>query len=259
LANRSADVAARLAVPRPIATAFQVLEAVALTHPIGVSALARQLGIAKSTAHRNLKALESLGYLFTTGNPPQWLPTLRAFQVGSHADRLAIRELAVPALRALVDETGESGYASLMEGRHVVVIEKVDGPRAVRAHVDLGYAGPAHISSAGLAMLAVSSPEVIDAFLSEPLERYTAASIVDPDELRAELQRTRRRGYGISAGYRREDIATIAVAVCDSTGRPVLGVSCSTPIHRFDKAKETQLSSALRHAGDTVGRSLTGS
>jgi DNA-binding IclR family transcriptional regulator len=247
-----------LVVPRPIATAFQVLEAVALTHPIGVSALARQLGVAKSTTHRNLKALEGLGYIFATGNPPQWLPTLRAFEVGSRADRLAIRELAAPPLRTLVDEIGESAYASLMEGRHIVVIEKVDAARAVRAHVELGFVGPAHISSAGLAMLAASAPGVVESFLAGPLERYTRSSIVDPDELRAELDRTRERGYGISAGYRREEIATIAVAVCDGAGRPVVGVSCSTPMHRFDKAKEVELAAAVRRAGDALGRSLAG-
>src|SRR5579875_3040003 len=208
-------------VPRSVMVAFKVLEAVGDLQPVGVSELARHLGLAKSTVQRALLGLDGLSYVYRTGEPARWSLTLRSFHLGSLASALSLLDIALPEMRHLLAMTQEAIHLNVLEGRDVVVIEKLDSMQAVRSYSERGEYAPAHASATGKAMLAASPEATVEQLLAEPLTRLTEHTIVDPDGFRAELARIRQRGYAINLGERRADVGAVAAVIRSADGRPV--------------------------------------
>lgn len=221
---------------RSVEVAFRVLEAVAELQPAGVGQVSRHLRLAKSTVQRALRSLDSLHYIYGAGEPVRWSLTLRAFHVGSRASALALREVALPEMERLLDLTQEAVTLNVLDGRNVVVLEKLDCPQAVRSYLERGEFSPAHTSATGKAMLAASPEAVVERLLAEPLVALTEASIVDPARFRVELRRIRARGYSINLGERRSDVAAVGAVIRDADGHPVAGIGISAPRQRFGPA-----------------------
>jgi DNA-binding IclR family transcriptional regulator len=216
-----------------VESAFHVLEAVAEHQPIGVGALSRRLGIPKTTVQRALRTMSSLRYVAPEGDPTRWRLTLRAFHVGIKASAMSLRDYAIPEMRRLLEQTEEAIHLTVLEGRHVVVVEKLDSSRGVRAYTERGEYLPANSSATGKAILAVSPESIVARFLADPLLKLTERTIVDPIKFRAELEITKARGYGLNIGERRPDVNALGAIIRDASGAPIAGLGISAPSVRF--------------------------
>ncbi|MGH9101751.1 MAG: IclR family transcriptional regulator, partial [Acidimicrobiales bacterium] len=240
---------------RSVEVAFRVLEVVGELQPAGVGQVSRHLGLAKSTVQRALRSLDSLRYIYGSGDPVRWSLTLRAFHLGSRASALAVRDLALPEMQTLLSLTQEAIHLNILEGRSVFVLEKLDSRQAVRSYSERGESAPAHVSATGKALLAASSDAVVDHFLSEPLAALTGETIVDPARFREELARIRARGYSTNIGERRSDVCAVGAVIRDASGHPVAGIGLSAPRQRFDApAMEAAAELVIAAAGRTSAR-----
>ena len=117
--------------------------------------VARELGVAKSTACRMLAALAAGGMLERTGSGRYRLG-LRLFEIGQLAvDRLMLRELAVPVLGELRDVLRETAQLAVPVGADVLYVDRLESSGAGTIfHTELYRRGPGHSSSAGKAMAA---------------------------------------------------------------------------------------------------------
>lgn len=243
-------------VARPVIVTFRVLEATAELQPVGVSLLARQLDMPKTTVQRALRALEDLGYVYAHGESTRWALTLKSFQLGATARVMDIRAVALPAMSELSTTTGESIQLTVLEVNRLVVIEKIDSRQAVRSHVDLGQRLHLHSSAAGKALLAVSGPDVLDAIIAAGLHRNTSRTIVDEGQLRAELEATRARGFGINDRETREDVRAVGAVIRDFNGQPRGGIGVSAPYHRLEGDRVEDLGGLVVRAAEQISRHL---
>lgn len=218
-----------------VINALRVLEGVAARQPIGVSELARELGLPKSSVQRALQTLHTAGWLHQAGTElTRWALTTKALHVAHHVGGdLSLRDVAVPVMEELRQETGETIHLEVREGKHAVLIERLETPKPIRIVLPLGVGAPMHGSANGKAILAHCPPEEIEQILAEGLPRYTDATIVDADALRAELADICRRGYATNIGEWRTDVAAVAAAILDSDGHAIASMSISTPIDRM--------------------------
>ncbi|MEU1166916.1 helix-turn-helix domain-containing protein, partial [Streptomyces sp. NPDC005921] len=112
---------------RSVTTALQVLEAVAVNQPVGLSALARALGLPKTTVQRSLTTLADSGWIEQQASTGRWQVGVRAFVVGSAVSaRGGLRSIALPMMRELGVEVGETVHLMVPTGREVVLVERVD-------------------------------------------------------------------------------------------------------------------------------------
>ncbi|OLT03010.1 hypothetical protein BJF90_27260 [Pseudonocardia sp. CNS-004] len=223
---------------RSVAAALAVLEAVSENQPAGVSELARALGLPKSTTHRMLATLSDLGWIRATDDAPtRWLITSKASAIGSRLQPAQeLRAAVVPVMRELSAATGETIHFSVPDQRWIVLIDKVEGENEVRTTAAIGHRAPAHATSAGQAVLAALPESVCRTLLSAaPLEALTPKTVVDLDELMAELAVVRERGYARCLQGRHNDVAATGAAVLNSVGSPVGALSISMPVHRFPR------------------------
>ena len=167
--------------------ALRLLDELAEHGPLGATELAHRLGTAKATAFRLARTLQARGYVVQNADSTYRLgPRCLMLATGVHAS-LDLRRDLLPVLDALRAETDETVQLTTLDGGEVVYVEQLLSTKPVLSVGQMGARAPAHCVSGGLAQLAAAPPDVVDRLLSRPLERFTAATITDPDEVRAEL------------------------------------------------------------------------
>jgi IclR family KDG regulon transcriptional repressor len=241
-----------------LAKGLDALEALAEVDEIGLSELARRLGVSGPTLFRILATLAARGYVRKSA-ARRYALTLKPWELGAKAvRRIGLRERAQPFLDRLAAETGEAVHLSVLDGDGIVIVDKRDSLHPVRVDTFVGQRAPAHCSATGKAILAFMPPETVESLLCERLARHTDATIVDRAALLRELAEVRRLGWARNRGEWRPGVCAVAVPMPDAAGvRSSLSVTVPTP--RFTAAAvRGKLVPALKRIGaalsDEMGR-----
>lgn len=227
---------------RAVTTAFHVLEQVAQHQPVGVSDLSRSMELPKSTVQRALLALQELGWVEQEpGGSRRWVQTTKLLALASRGGGLTLRERAMPVMRLLSERTDENVHLSVRNGLNVVIIDKLESSKTVRPFDPLGVVAPIHASSTGKAILAWSSPELVEQVITQGLAGYTGRTLVDADALRRELRTIRRAGYAVNRGEWRDDVRGVAAPIVDADGLAQAAISVAVPAHRLPERQVPDL------------------
>jgi DNA-binding IclR family transcriptional regulator len=219
--------------------AFAVLDLLGESEtPLGLAQVATSLQLHKSTAHRFLMVLERHHMVERTGGGKFRLG-LRLFDFGNRAiEQYDLRDRAQPHLRRLVAETEETAHLCILEQARVIYIDKIEPARSVRMITRIGASNPVHCTAVGKAMLAFLPEDRTEDILRRTrFERFTPHTIATPEALRAEVEKTRRRGYAVDDEEYEEGLRCIAVPVLDAQRFPVAAVSISGPSFRVTAQK----------------------
>lgn len=218
-----------------VRVSLAVLARVAEAQPVGVSALARELDLPKSTVQRHLSVLAEEGWLTPSPDPhPKWSLGPRARETLRPAPfELDLRDAALPVMHELAETLRETVYLAVPAGDVAVLIERVDSPQPVRTFNALGTQIPLHAPATGKALLAHYSQARREQVLARHSESFTSATL-DLDRLRRELDAIAQRGFAQNIGEWRPDVAGIASAVLGDSRVPVCSVGISMPLSRYD-------------------------
>lgn len=235
-----------------------IIETVAETQPIGVGELSRRVQLPKSTVQRILVALQDAGWLKPVGQPPRWQATAKVHVIARKVTReVGLRQAALVAMRSLNEATRETIFLSVFDGvSGTVLIDRFDSPQPVRTSNELGALSPVHATSSGRAILAYLSEEQVTRVIEGGLERLTERTIVDPDLLRAELARTRDRGYAVNIAENRSHVCALAAPIFDANSVPVASVAISMPDIRYDESRREAFAVPLLAAAQTISANM---
>lgn len=209
---------------------------------LGVSELARRLGLAKSVVHRNLGTLVEVGLVARDPGSSRYCLGPRAVELGFAALGTAdIRTLALPVMTELRERTTETVTLSMRAGWERVYVAQVESRQVVRMSVEIGRRFPLFAGASGRATLSGLSDEALGVFLrTVTLKRLTPATITSPSELRASIREARARGYAASIGERDSSAASVAAPV-RAHGSVVGALSICGPASRFTPERVTCL------------------
>ncbi|WP_051684236.1 IclR family transcriptional regulator [Blastococcus sp. URHD0036] len=216
---------------RSAVTALTVLEELSLSDGVGVSALARQLGLPKSTVQRTLATLEAAGWVRRDADA-RWGLTLRCAVVGQRVmERTTLTEVVRPLVLELRDATQETVRCFLVESLDVVLLDLAESGHAVRA-VEQDQLGstPLHATAIGRAVLA-ARPDALPALLAGPLPAVTPRTLTDPELLRRDVELVRERGWAEVREETHLDVGGVA-AVAGLPGGVLVGMGVTYPLHR---------------------------
>lgn len=168
--------------------------------------------------------------------------------------RLNVLDIARPHVTAAVKDLSVSVYVAVAREHEAIYLENIT-PLAGYPFMNLiSYVVPIYACAPGKAILAFSPPELIDAVLRGPLERFTPNTFATQGELEEELQRIRRLGFATNRGeYADNGRIAVAVPVFDHTGLPVAAV-CFHDITAEERA--SSLVPSLIDLGRTISSSL---
>ena len=230
-----------------IGRAADVLRALGAT-PEGMtlSELAQAVGLAKSTTHRIVGALESEDFVGTSAEGRLRLGRGLS-QLGASA-RGALRLELRPILVRLAQETAETVDLSILDGGAATFIDQIPSTQRLRAVSAVGISFPLHSTANGKALLAALPPEQAAAILPTRLQRDTPKTITSRRELWSELDEIRATGIAYDREEHTDGISAVGAVVRDAYG--VAGaISIPVPSARF-AAREAELVEAVRRAVD---------
>ena len=128
----------------------------------------------------------------------------------------------------------------------MIYIDKIEPARSVRMITRIGASNPVHCTSVGKAILAFLPEErVADVIKRTRFERFTHRTIATPEAFRAEIEKTRRRGYAVDDEELEEGLRCIAVPLLDAQRQPVAAVSVSGPSFRVTAQKLPAIANQL--------------
>ncbi|WP_244194478.1 IclR family transcriptional regulator [Amycolatopsis echigonensis] len=187
--------------------------------------IAAELSVARSTGYRYVQSLVRIGFLEENASGLRLGP--RIFQLARSARiGLGLSEVSLPVMRDLAAAVGERVLLTRRSGRSVVRLDLVETPQAVRLSYERGHVLPINAGASAEVLLAWADSRTVASVLGQaPLERFSARTVTDPDDLRARLAGIRKRGVAISRGELDEHILGVAAPIRDSSGKVCAAIS----------------------------------
>jgi DNA-binding IclR family transcriptional regulator len=203
---------------------------------LGVTEMARPLGVHKSTASRLAAVLERTGFLARAG---------KRYRLGTEVIRLgslALRNYDIvadlqPAMDKLSQQTGETVNLAVPAGSDILNVAEV--PSTFILNCSGGWIGRRtrpHAVANGKVLLAYGALP-----LPRVLERYTDRTITSLATLEEELAAVRRDGYAKAVAELEDGLVAVAAPVFGATGACVAALSISGPEYRMTPDQLDQL------------------
>jgi DNA-binding IclR family transcriptional regulator len=242
--TEEAGSARRSAARRPgprrlssVATAIALLKAFSEDeYEIGVSGLARRLGIAKSTVHRLARTLVSEGLLEQNPETEKYRLGIALFGLGALVRRrMNLSSEARQDLFALRQTTGETVQLAILDHADIMYVYNLESTQAIRVNSDIGVRKPAFCTANGRAILAFQSDEVIGVAIDKGLQRRAPKTEIDPVRLRKTLSEVRARGYATEDEESEAGMRAVAAPIRGAGGVVVGSVGVAGPVQRLTK------------------------
>jgi IclR family KDG regulon transcriptional repressor len=218
---------------------------------LGLSDIAKRIGLHKSTVHRLLASLEAKGFIRRHPNTDKYRLGWSVLELVSNvyqSDDLS--SIVLPEMTRLRDLLGETISLYVLSGKERIRIQAVESNQPVRRVANIGKRLPLYVGASGKVLLAYSK---------EPLEEFVDASWpadLNLDEFRQALQQVRECGYAVSIEEREPGAAAVAAPILTRNGEIVATLSISGPVDRFTPEAVARFADEVRKSSAIVTKML---
>lgn len=240
---------------KSLRTTFDIIEMLSHAGGAGVSEVATELDIPKSTVHDHLRTLENLGYVVREGN--SYLPSTRFLELGQNVrSSMPLFEVARDEVRKLAQVTNEHAGLMIEEDGLGVLLYATKNKDADPLPMATfgGIRMPLHANAPGKAILAHLPEKRVDDIVDEQgLSAITERTITTREALEDELETVREQGYAISRGERLEGMTAVGVPIIDQTNTVQGALTVYGPIGRIsDEHLEEEITSKMKRRANVV-------
>lgn len=234
---------------------FDIVETVQVLDGAGVSELAAELEVAKSTVHAHLRTLVNRGYVVQDADGKYHLSLSFLTLGGSVRQSRTIYERIEPLLAELAAEIGETVNYVVESRKQLTFVGSVAGKDGIRTEVDVGFRTVLHSVPEGKLVLAhlpeTRRKEIIDD-IEFPLENAQgrAAFVAELDEIRE---------AGVAWGNETivENVSSVSVPVLDNEGRFYGAIVVAGPTLRFTEERIESITETLQFRVSKLNIDLT--
>lgn len=252
MSNRSVGGSTVQSVDR----AVTILEILARRGESGVTDIAGELEVHKSTAFRLISALERRGLVEQTAERGKYRLGVGILRLaGATSARLDVVQEARPVCGRLASETGETVNVAVLSDRAALYLHQVAGSSALQLHNWVGQRIPLHATSNGKVLLSGLGREELNATLST-LTAYTEATITSRAMLRKELDEVRAVGHAVAVDELEVGLTAAAAPIRNAHGDVIASLSVSGPTFRLNGERLEETVPAVRQAAAEVSHRL---
>lgn len=225
---------------------------------LGVTEIAKQMDINKSSVYRILSTLVQYGYVEQYKETERYKLGYKFLEISSKLlESIDLRKEAKPYLQQLEKETNEVIHLVVYDQGEVIYIEKLEGTETLRMHSKVGKRAPMHCTAVGKAILAHLPVNVaLEIIERKGLPKHTDFTITDRDVFLKELEKVKQKGYALDLEENEYGIRCIAVPIFDYTGSVVAAVSISGPTIRMTDERIEKLQERIRYIGRQISKRL---
>ncbi|MGH3735726.1 MAG: IclR family transcriptional regulator [Micromonosporaceae bacterium] len=236
--------------------AVTILEILARQGEAGVTEIAHEIGVHKSTAFRLVSALEARDLVEQNSERGKYRLGVGVVRLaGAAAARLDLVQEARPVCRRLATETGETVNIVVMSDHGALYLDQVAGSSAMQPHNWIGQRLPLHATSNGKVLLAFRQ-ETLQEALETPLRRFTDHTVTTLKALEAQLDQVRQQGYAVAVDELEMGLTAIGAPVHNADDDCVASLSASGSSYRLTPERIEEIAKAVRVAADEVSRRL---
>lgn len=220
----------------------------------GVTEIAEELGVNKSTASRLLDTLRQHDMV-------QMDPVTKKYRLGFHILYLGegikrninVIATARPFLSELCDELCESVHLCFFSNGTVYVVDQVRSKNTYNLSANVGMAEPLHSSSVGKCILAFKPPVMVEQLLKNyQFTAYTPKTITNLNDLMRHLAMVREQGYAIDNEELTLGIRCIAAPIYNYRGNVNYSLGVSGPASHIKPSTLDRYVSALLSASKKI-------
>lgn len=205
----------------------------------GISEMARDLDLHKSTVHRNLTTLENKGFVYQNEETGKYWLGMKLFAIGMVVgDNLTLTQVIKPFTKALYDEFKEVINVSILEMsadslRSIIIYKEENHKQVLMVNPPVGSSSECHCSSVGKCLLAFNKDIDFDKYKDKPLRKYTENTIDNWDDLAKNLESVRIDGYALDDEELERGLTCIGAPILDRNGVAIAAISLSGPTQRM--------------------------
>jgi len=223
-----------------------------------ITEISERLNLHKSTVHSLLKTLQHHGYIGQNPENGKYKLGMKLLERGNYVIQgLDVRKVAKKHLHDLSMRTGQTTHLVVLDGKHGVYIDKVEGPLAVVLYSRIGRRVSIHCSAVGKVLVANQKPAKIEEILaSYPYERRAKNTITDRESYLKELELVRQRAYSIDNEENEEGVRSVAVPIRDHSGQVIAAISLSTLHLSVDDETFTGFIKMVQDTGQAISEQM---
>lgn len=242
---------------RSVDRAVTILELLAARGETGVTEIAEELGVHKSTASRLVSALAQRGLLEQHGDRGKYALSFGIVRLAAATTgRMDLARLGQPTCQQLAELVDETVNIAVSDGEAAITLAQEFGSASVTSQNWVGRRTPLHATSAGKVLLAWMDENDRKALLRRRLARYTESTITEPSALRTELTRVIDEGYARSFEELEVGMHAVAVPVWSYRGDVVAALSASGPAYRLPRRRARAIVGDMREAAADLSTKL---
>jgi len=223
----------------------------------GITDLAQRAGLTVSTTHRLARTLAEAGLLIQDPGTERYQLGPALVVLGRKAERRLGYRQALPLLEELAAATGESINLGIRSGNDVRVVLDVESRQPLRFNQESGSRVPMHVSAMGKCLLAAGDDIAAQIAGLGDLVRATHRTITDRDQLRAELELVRERGWALNDEERNPGVRAIAAPIRLPGGGVAGAIAIQGPTVRITDDRLPELATLLEKTAARVAPLLT--
>lgn len=248
------------AVNKGAARYAMLLDCLSAHYPgmVSLADIVRITGLPKATAFRLMKALQEEQLVAYDSIHEAYYLGAKLMDLGLRALSQNFALLARPSLERIAEATDDTVFAGIPENDHMRCLVRVTGNYPVRIlSLEEGDAWPLGVGSIGQALLAAYDDAYIDAYLQRYLPFMSKFAPVTAEQVKEQVQQTRKRGYAFSCGDLLEGMSAVGVAImAPGLRRPwgALSVAAVTP--RLADERREKVVALLKREADLIGQTM---
>ena len=236
--------------------AVTILEILARAGEAGVTEMASEIGVHKSTAFRLVSTLEKSGLVEQSEDRGKYRLGVGLLRLaGATTARLDVVQEARPICRKLSSDTGETVNIAVLWDRSAFYLDQFAGASALQPHNWVGQHIPLHATSNGKVLLS-GLPDGELGRIVPSLPSYTENTITTRKRLRRELEEVRVQGYAIATDELEIGLAAMAAPIRNAHGDVIASLSISGPTFRLGESRLRELQPLLTDAATEVSHRL---
>lgn len=204
-----------------------------------LSEVAKEANITRAGARRILLTLVNLGYSEVKDGVFRLTPKI--LDLGfAYLSSMPFWNLGQPVLEHLVEEVKESSSIAVLDGEEVIYVLRVSTRKIMAENLSIGSRLPALWTSLGRVVLSDrSDQEILSLISNSDLTAKTIRTLTTPEQIFAEIQETRRRGWALVNQELEDGLISIAAPIKDRQGRIIAAMNISGNAQR-NTAEEVQ-------------------
>ncbi|WP_067567420.1 IclR family transcriptional regulator [Nocardia acidivorans] len=237
--------------------ALTALEIVAKLGAAGVTEIAAELGVHKSTVSRLIAVLESRGYVEQLSERGKYRLGFTIVRLaGSTSAHMDLPRQSQDICDDLAARLGETTNIAILDSDRIVNVAEAVGSAGVALRTWIGQSCPAHATSSGKVLLAELSAAELRTHLPRRLDSFAPGTITDLPTLRTQLERVRRQGWAACEEELEIGLNAVAAPIRDSDGRIIAALSVSGPSYRLPATRFAETAHQAMESAHIISRRL---